>query len=116
MKKLNEREKERVKKLLKTIKSENILVLVEGKKDEKVLKKLGITKIMRIDGRSVVSLENVIKRGKVLILTDFDKEGRRKASKLCKLFERIKEVKIYKRLRYEFRKLFKISKIEEIDL
>lgn len=70
---------------------EDKLVIVEGKKDKKALKSLGVKNIIAINGRPLYELADEIKTDKeVVILTDFDKEGRKIHSKLKNLLQRHK--------------------------
>ena len=103
-----------VDELLEKLRDFEGVYLVEGKKDAEALKKIGLDEVIIINGKK---LEDVVeevksKASEVVILTDFDEEGRKKASKLIKLLVKNK-IKVNKRLRREFRKLG-IIKIEEI--
>jgi len=66
------------------------LVIVEGKKDEKALQSLGITDIIPINGRPLFTLVQGIanKEKEVVILTDFDQQGRRLNARLMTLLQR----------------------------
>lgn len=88
----------------------NILI-VEGLKDEKALKSLGLKNIVRISGKPLIKVvEDVaskIQRSKiheVIILTDFDSEGRKLAARLTYLLQKYK-IHPNSRLRREFMKL-----------
>ena len=60
------------------------LVIVEGQKDKRALNKLGIENVYSIDKPIYLMIESIIEKNKqVIILTDFDKTGR-------KLYARIK--------------------------
>lgn len=65
---------EKFQKLLK-IKTSNSTILVEGKKDEKVLLSLGFKNIIPISNQPLVKIKSKIKTKEVIILTDFDEEG-----------------------------------------
>jgi len=89
-KKLTEEE---VSEVLEELKG-NILI-VEGKKDEKALKSLGMRHIVRINSRTIanvaqdaVSLAEKHKKREVIVLTDFDRKGRKLASKLRLFLQR----------------------------
>ena len=87
-------------------KYENLLIVVEGKRDVLVLKNLGVkapivktqSRLSRID-----MAENIAKKagkdGQVLILTDYDKEGK----DLCRFIERQLELSGTKVLKRERR-------------
>lgn len=89
---------------------ENLLIVVEGKRDERVLRSLGIrAPIIRTQrGSSRTELvEEIAKQagseGNILILTDFDKKG----VELCRFIEKELEprkISVLKRLRSEVRK------------
>jgi 5S rRNA maturation endonuclease (ribonuclease M5) len=97
--------------------NENAAVVVEGKKDRKVLSRLGFKNIFEISGKSLHDvIENVKSNEPVsaIILTDFDRDGEEKASQLTKLFLN-ENIKINSSFRKKFKTLFKIHKIEEIN-
>ena len=88
---------------------EGLIVIVEGKRDEQVLRNLGLkAPIIKTQSgmpreQFLRSLVEEIGDGHVLILTDFDDEGK----ELCSFIERefeLRRVKILRRLRREFRK------------
>ncbi|MBU0530520.1 MAG: toprim domain-containing protein, partial [Nanoarchaeota archaeon] len=98
------------------------LILVEGKRDVRALKSLGIEKIIAINGRSPIDVVgNVFKYSKhpnlkessVVILTDFDHEGKELALKFNKIFQRY-HVKTNSRLRNALMKFGK-SQIEDFN-
>ncbi len=82
------------------------LVIVEGKRDESALRKLGLRNIMALNGTSpsavASGLFNSGMKGEVVILTDFDKEGRELAKELRRVLEAYK-IKVNSRLRMELR-------------
>ena len=100
---------------------EDKLVIVEGKKDSKSLKSLGVKNIMQLGGKPLaeftfhVSKYTDLNRSQeveeVVILTDFDSEGRKLAARLEYLFEKHK-VAVNKRLRRKFMKFGK-NRIED---
>jgi len=95
---------------------EGRLVIVEGKKDSKSLKSLGVKNIMQLGGKPLAEFTFHVSKlhmstnepevREVVILTDFDSEGRKLAARLEYLFEKHK-VAVNKRLR---RKLMKFGK------
>jgi len=98
-------------------KSGNILFIVEGKKDKKALLNLGIKNILDISGRRLTDIVDCILSSnfrQIVVLTDFDREGKKKHKILVKLFE-INGIKVNSQLRRKFISLFKIHKIEEIN-
>jgi 5S rRNA maturation endonuclease (ribonuclease M5) len=90
---------------------EGLLIVVEGKRDEKILRELGVKAsiVKTQSGRPRLEfLEEIASAagegGQVLILTDFDPEG----VDLCRFIERdleLRKIAILKRLRLEIRKL-----------
>ncbi|MHA1588284.1 MAG: hypothetical protein ACTSV9_05845 [Candidatus Thorarchaeota archaeon] len=90
---------------------EGLLIVVEGKRDEKILRELGVkARIIKTQSGKprLEFLEEIASAagegGQVLILTDFDPEG----VDLCRFIERdleLRKIAILKRLRREIRKL-----------
>ncbi len=90
---------------------ENLLIVVEGKRDEKILRELGVkARIVKTQSGKprLEYIEEIAlaggKEGRVLILTDFDPMG----VILCRFIEReleLRKIYILKRLRREVRKL-----------
>ncbi|MCK4714041.1 MAG: toprim domain-containing protein [Candidatus Aenigmarchaeota archaeon] len=109
------------------------LLIVEGKKDAKALNTLGLTNILAINGKPLIAiaekLNQVLKapagtmvaesggskeHSDIIILTDFDREGRRIASTLSRLL-RAHKMHPNQRLRSCIMK-FGFSKIEEFKM
>jgi len=89
-------------------------VIVEGKKDEEALRKIGfLGKIMTLKGRPLYKVVESVKENEVMILTDLDKEGKRLYSILSKGL-RDRGIKIDNRLRELLFKT-KLRQIEGID-
>ena len=101
-----------ISSLIKDIKKENKLVIVEGKKDKKALESLGIKNIKTIS-KPLFKLVEEIKEKEVVILTDLDKEGRKLYSKLKKDLTRNGK-KVDDKLRKELFKT-KLRQIEGIN-
>jgi 5S rRNA maturation endonuclease (ribonuclease M5) len=90
---------------------DGLLIVVEGKRDEKILRELGVkARIIKTQSGKprLEFLEEIASAagegGQVLILTDFDPEG----VDLCRFIERdleLRKIAILKRLRREIRKL-----------
>ncbi len=85
MKKIDEEEMNRIIEELK-----DALVVVEGKRDEKALKSLGVKDIITIDGKPLYEVAEILSRSKkdIVILTDFDRKGREMRNKLRNLLQR----------------------------
>lgn len=62
-------------------------VVVEGKKDVRALEALGLNHVIPINGRPLVELIPLLEGKEVVILTDFDSEGRRIAARLRRLLQ-----------------------------
>ncbi|MFW9799766.1 MAG: toprim domain-containing protein [Candidatus Thorarchaeota archaeon] len=89
---------------------EGLLVVVEGKRDESVLRNLGLkAPIVRTQSgvprpRFLDQLASRVgKKGQVLILTDFDQKGNEICSHIARELE-IRSVKVLRRIRREIRK------------
>ncbi|MGC8812085.1 MAG: toprim domain-containing protein [Candidatus Aenigmatarchaeota archaeon] len=107
---------DQIKEIQKEVKNfGGVPIIVEGKKDEKPLKKLGFQKIVKISGKPLEDiLEEVRNYKSVVILTDFDEEGRKIFSKLNKLLSSHR-IKVHLFLRNKIKSTLKIKKIEEIN-
>jgi len=93
--------------------SEHTLI-VEGRKDEYALKALGLRNIIPLNGRPLVDVvEGVKDDDEVVILTDFDKEGKRLCARLLKLLQR-RRIKANPRLRRMLMTGTGIARIEEL--
>lgn len=100
------------------------LVIAEGKKDGMALKSLGVKNIILLNGRPLTELAlHVSKsmvatvggkgREEVVILTDFDSEGKRLAARLGYLLKKHK-VMVNSRLRRRFMQFGK-TRIEDLN-
>lgn len=63
-------------------------VIVEGVKDERALKSLGFSRVHRLNGGGSLldAVESLQDRGRVVVLTDLDREGKILRRKLLSLF------------------------------
>jgi 5S rRNA maturation endonuclease (ribonuclease M5) len=100
-------------KLEKIVAATKETIIVEGKRDKNVLKKLGFKNIVSISGKSLHNFVESLTEDSIIILTDFDSEGERKAKKLSKLI-RQRGIKINTVARKKFKSFFKVQKIEEL--
>ncbi len=92
----------------------NYLVIVEGIRDEKALKELNVYDVKSISGKELNEfIAHLPKTKKIVILTDFDEEGVKLAKKLKK-FLKAYGYDVDDAKRKEFRKKFRITKIEEL--
>jgi 5S rRNA maturation endonuclease (ribonuclease M5) len=97
------------------IKLKEKLVIVEGKRDKKVLYSLGFKKIITIN-KGIYETTEEIKDKELLILTDFDNEGKQIAKKL-NLFLLSQGYKVDRENRRKIGLMFsrlRIKKIEEL--
>jgi 5S rRNA maturation endonuclease (ribonuclease M5) len=107
---LRENEKSLINLIQKLDSFEGLLVVVEGKRDEHILRSLGMcAPIVKTQQRlpRPELLDDIAARaghdGQVLILTDFDEEG----IEICKFIEKglePKRIKVLQGLRFEIRK------------
>lgn len=87
-------------------------LIVEGCKDERALKTMGLRNIIPISGRPLAELAGGLdERSQVVILTDFDPEGRRLAARLIRLLQS-RRIKTNPRLRRMMMELGK-TRIED---
>jgi 5S rRNA maturation endonuclease (ribonuclease M5) len=66
------------------------VVIVEGKRDKKALKSLGLKDIIAINGRPLYEVAEIASNSirPIVILTDFDKKGRQIEKKLRSLLQK----------------------------
>jgi len=93
--------------------SEHTLI-VEGRKDEMALKALELRNIIPINGQPIADLvDGLDERNQYVILTDFDREGKRIAARLLRLLQR-RRIKTNPRLRRMMMTETGITRIEEL--
>lgn len=96
-------------------KNKDVTVIVEGKRDKEVLCSLGFNKILTIH-KGIYETAEELKEKDVLLLTDFDSEGRQIAKKLNLILQSL-GFKVDKETRRKVGLMFtklKIRKIEEL--
>ena len=98
---------------IEKIKSSNILVIVEGKKDKSALQKFGINNIVELSKKPLFQIVEEVAdcNDECIILTDLDKKGKEIYGKLNSDLQK-NGVKIDNKLR-EF--LFKHTKLRQIE-
>ncbi|MEM5777694.1 MAG: toprim domain-containing protein [Candidatus Aenigmatarchaeota archaeon] len=90
-------------------------IIVEGKRDKKALEAFNIHDIIPISGKSIEKFTLEIPNNtEYVVLTDFDREGELKKQRIYRFFE-AEKIKYNHNLRVEFKKLFKVVKIEELN-
>jgi len=90
-------------------------VIVEGKRDKKVLCLLGFKKILTLN-KGIYETTEDLKEKQVLILTDFDPEGKKIASELNRILQPLGfkvDRETRRKIGFMFTRL-KIRKIEEL--
>jgi len=71
-------EVEQIQTMLDEIKCRNLLVIVEGPKDVRALKALGVDNVLSLKKPLFAVVEEVASKAKeVVVLTDLDEEGRK---------------------------------------
>ena len=98
-------------RLLQEIKEGNILIIVEGKKDKRALEELGLTNIITLYHKPLYKIMEELPAKEVIILTDFDKEGKKLYGKLRQECLRL-GIKVNNKLRNFLIKEARISHIE----
>lgn len=86
-----DRDREEFIKLINELKEK--VIVVEGKKDEKALSGLGLKNIVDISGKPLFEVALALSRTEkeIVILTDFDREGRKLAERLNRLLRSFKK-------------------------
>lgn len=106
---------EHQKQFIRYMQSIEDLILVEGKNDRKVLEKMGLENIFEISGKQLDTVADILKtrQQKVIILTDYDKEGIRQYKRLKSLLL-ANEIKTSDSIRRDFKRVFLVNKVEEL--
>ena len=109
----NREVEEELIKLLKD--NKDVQVIVEGKRDKEVLCLLGFKKILTIN-KGIYETTELLKENELIILTDFDSEGRKIAKKMNLILQHL-GYKVDKETRRKVGLMFtklRIRKIEEL--
>ena len=109
---MNRPSKEKILKVIEDL--EGHIIIVEGKKDEKALKSLGLKNIIAINGRPIYRVAEQVRdrNEEIIILTDFDETGNKLNSELRMFIGKYKK-RINHRLRKKFGSLG-INKTEDV--
>lgn len=104
---------EELENFIEKIKSSEVLIIVEGKKDRAALEKFGITNIVELSKKPLFQVVEEIASSneECIILTDLDKKGRELYGKLNSQLQ-ANGVKVNNKFR-EF--LFKHTKLRQIE-
>lgn len=108
--------KEKLEALRKLVRDTDSPIIVEGLKDKRVLSSLGFKNIYTISGRApetIAKLVSLDEPRSVIILTDFDREGRKHFKRLVKFFHS-HGIKVDTFLRRKIKSIAAIHKIEEL--
>ncbi|MFB6075539.1 MAG: toprim domain-containing protein [Candidatus Aenigmatarchaeota archaeon] len=91
--------------MLEVLRSIGYPVIVEGKRDKEKLSEMEIKNVIPLNGKSLYNFTFNIsqKYDEVLILTDFDKEGRKLSGRITSLFQSM-GVRTHGKLRKEIMK------------
>ncbi len=102
-----------LEEIITNLKKDKRKKVVEGKKDKEALNKLGIKQVETINTKPLREITRKEEKEEVILLTDFDREGKSKSSQLIRLYkaEGIKTDLNYKK---QLGRLHGISEIEEI--
>ncbi len=107
--------KQEIIDIIDEIQQQNLLILVEGKKDKAALEKLSLNSMLLHGSDFFHRIQEIASYNKeVLILTDFDKEGKMLYCKIAKELEKY-GIKVNKKYREFFQKKTKLSQIEGMD-
>ena len=90
------------------------IIIVEGIKDKKTLEKLGIKNIVTLSKKPIFETIEKIDCKEAIILTDFDKEGKKLYGKISKELKR-NGIKIDSYFREWLQKNTKLSHIEGLE-
>lgn len=93
------------------LREESKVIVVEGKKDKKVLSEAGIDNVMTINCSMFILVERILKTRECILLVDLDKEGKKIYGRLKKELNKF-GVKVDDRYR-NF--LFKNTRIRQIE-
>lgn len=106
---------EEQEKFLIELRSNKMLIFVEGKKDHKVLKMVGLDNIVEISGKQLEKVADMAneKQLRVTILTDYDSEGVKQYKRLKSLLQ-ANGIKVDDSIRRNFKRMFLVNKIEEL--
>ncbi len=101
---------DQIHKFLEELTENNIPFLVEGKKDEKALRELGVENIVVLNCPLFEVVEK-LSCSEVVLLTDFDKEGKKLYSKLYQECQH-KGIKVNNRLRHFLLRETEVTHVE----
>ena len=96
--------------------SEESALIVEGKKDELALRKLGITgRIYKLNGKPIFEFceEICSKHESAILFLDNDKEGRKLAKKILSYFEN-KNMRVNKRISRKIMQMLYANEVEAL--
>jgi 5S rRNA maturation endonuclease (ribonuclease M5) len=83
-------EVEEFEEWLDELKTETAPVIVEGESDQIALEKLGVKNVSAIARKPLDRFTETISADEVILLLDYDAEGKKLTKELCKIFQRNK--------------------------
>ncbi|WP_048056240.1 toprim domain-containing protein [Pyrococcus sp. ST04] len=107
---------DRFERIIEKLREFTGLIIVEGKRDEESLRKLGVrTEILRLSRSSLADIALMASEyEEVMILTDFDNTGEQLAKKLHSLLEGLTKVDIETRRELKFIAMKDAKGIEDL--
>ncbi|MFA4646039.1 toprim domain-containing protein [Pyrococcus kukulkanii] len=107
---------EKFEKIIERLREFTGLIIVEGRRDEESLRKLGVrTEILRLSRSPLADIALIASEyEEVMILTDLDETGERLAKKLYELLEGLTKVDIETRRELKFIAMKDIKGIEDL--
>lgn len=107
--------KQEILEIIEQIQEEDILIIVEGKKDKAALERLSLNSFVLHGKDFFHRIQEIADHNKeVLILTDFDKEGKMLYGRIAKELEKYR-IKVNQKYREFFQKRTMLSQIEGMD-
>ncbi|AEH23916.1 toprim domain-containing protein [Pyrococcus yayanosii] len=106
----------RLEKLIEKLREFEGLIIVEGRRDEEALRRLGVrTEILRLSRSPLAEVALVASEyEEVMILTDLDEAGEHLARRLCQLLEGLTKVDLETRRELKFIARKDIKGIEDL--
>ncbi|AMM54479.1 toprim domain-containing protein [Pyrococcus kukulkanii] len=107
---------EKFEKIIERLREFTGLIIVEGRRDEESLRKLGVrTEILRLSRSPLADIALIASEyEEVMILTDLDETGERLAKRLYELLEGLTKVDIETRRELKFIAMKDIKGIEDL--
>jgi 5S rRNA maturation endonuclease (ribonuclease M5) len=79
-----------ISEFIKKLQSEDVPIIVEGKKDKEALEKFGVNNVHTLSGKPAYKIAEEMKdESRVILLLDLDRKGREIKSQLLHSFEKV---------------------------